>query len=58
MAAPKDERDTPGEAPGSRRKTHWDEVFQTKDTTDASWFQAEPATSLRLVEGAGFTPHT
>ncbi|HVF03657.1 MAG TPA: class I SAM-dependent methyltransferase [Frankiaceae bacterium] len=28
---------------------HWDGVFTTKAPDDVSWFQAEPATSLRLL---------
>jgi 2-polyprenyl-3-methyl-5-hydroxy-6-metoxy-1,4-benzoquinol methylase len=28
---------------------HWDGVYQTRATDEVSWFQAEPATSLRLV---------
>jgi len=29
---------------------HWDSVFETKGSDEVSWFQAEPATSLRLLE--------
>jgi trans-aconitate methyltransferase len=37
------------------RRTHWDAAFaQGEDTR--SWFQAEPATSLRLIERAGADP--
>ncbi len=32
------------------RKMHWENVFQTKDTTQVSWHQAVPTTSLRLIE--------
>lgn len=28
----------------------WDSVFETKGSDEVSWFQAEPATSLRLLE--------
>ena len=31
------------------RKAHWDRVYSTKTETDVSWFQAEPALSLRLI---------
>jgi hypothetical protein len=29
---------------------HWDSIFETKAIDEVSWFQAEPATSLRLLE--------
>jgi len=29
---------------------HWDSVFETKAIDEASWFQAVPTTSLRLLE--------
>lgn len=29
--------------------THWDGVFRTKPADGVSWYQAEPATSLRLL---------
>jgi 2-polyprenyl-3-methyl-5-hydroxy-6-metoxy-1,4-benzoquinol methylase len=32
------------------RKKHWENVFQTKDTTKVSWFQPVPETSLRLID--------
>lgn len=31
------------------RKAHWDHVYRTVATDQASWFQAEPAVSLRLI---------
>lgn len=34
----------------SKRKIHWETVFQTKDTTKVSWYQPVPETSLRLIE--------
>lgn len=34
-------------------KEHWEHLYQTKADTDVSWFQAEPALSLRLLEAAG-----
>lgn len=35
------------------RKEHWQHVYQTKDPTDVSWFQSQPALSLRLIANAG-----
>ena len=34
----------------SDRKRHWENVFQTKDTTKVSWYQPVPETSLKLIE--------
>lgn len=34
----------------AKRKEHWENVFQTKDTSKVSWHQAVPTTSLRLIE--------
>lgn len=32
------------------RKAHWENVFETKDTRKVSWYQSNPATSLKLIE--------
>jgi hypothetical protein len=40
------------------RQEHWERVYRTKASEDVSWFQNEPATSLRLLEAAGLSPHT
>lgn len=34
----------------NERKTHWENVFQTKDTSKVSWYQPIPETSLKLIE--------
>lgn len=34
----------------NERKLHWEKVFQTKDTTQLSWHQTIPQTSLKLIE--------
>ena len=31
-------------------KTHWEEVYDTKDSTKVSWFQDNPELSLQLIE--------
>ena len=31
---------------------HWDSVYRSKDSTDVSWFQAEPTFSLELIASA------
>ncbi len=33
----------------SERKAHWEHIFQTKDTTKVSWYQAVPKTSISLI---------
>jgi rhodanese-related sulfurtransferase/SAM-dependent methyltransferase len=35
---------------------HWDDVFRTRDSSEVSWFQAEPTTSLELISAAGIEP--
>lgn len=35
------------------RKHHWERVHQTKAETGVSWFQLEPAMSLRMLDAAG-----
>ncbi len=37
-----------GEA-SSNRRSHWENVYETKGDLDLSWFQKEPEISLRLV---------
>jgi SAM-dependent methyltransferase len=31
------------------RKAHWQKIYEEKDASDLSWFQAEPAISLELI---------
>ena len=38
-----------------QRATHWNQAYGEGDES-RSWFQAEPATSLRLIEAAGSAP--
>jgi SAM-dependent methyltransferase len=38
--------------------THWDEVYRDRDAEQVSWYQSEPAVSLRLLEAAGLHPGT
>lgn len=37
----------------SGRKTHWENVYQTKGERDVSWFQESPAISLELICATG-----
>lgn len=32
------------------RRSHWENVYHTKSATDVSWFEAEPTTSLSLIQ--------
>jgi len=34
----------------SDRKVHWENIFQTKNTSKVSWHQAYPTTSLQLIK--------
>jgi len=34
------------------KKEHWEQVYQTKSATELSWFQPEPALSLRWIVAA------
>lgn len=35
---------------------HWEGVYRDREAQQVSWFQREPATSLRLLVGAGLEP--
>lgn len=37
------------------RRHHWENVYATRPPEALSWFQREPAVSLRLIETAGLT---
>lgn len=37
-------------------KEHWNHVYQTKGALDVSWYQTQPAVSLRLIEASGVGP--
>ena len=32
------------------RQKHWEDIYQSKDTAEVSWFQASPTTSLQFVK--------
>ncbi len=40
------------------RKLHWETVYETKASSDVSWFQAVPTRSLELIAATGTTPST
>jgi len=40
------------------RKAHWERIYATRASDAVSWFQPEPATSLRLLDAAGVNPAT
>jgi hypothetical protein len=40
----------------SERQRHWEQVYATKASDAVSWFQAEPAPSLAMIEAAGVPP--
>ena len=35
------------------RRRHWEQVYRSKSSEEVSWFQSEPAESLRLIRAAG-----
>jgi 2-polyprenyl-3-methyl-5-hydroxy-6-metoxy-1,4-benzoquinol methylase len=43
----------PNSDPKSDRTAHWQAVYTTKAENEVSWFQENPATSLRLIKDAG-----
>lgn len=38
------------------RKKHWEEIYQTKELKDVSWFQVKPETSLSFYEKHKVSP--
>lgn len=40
----------------TEKKAHWENIFETKDTTKVSWHQPVPETSLRLIEKLNLPP--
>ncbi len=39
-------------------KAHWERVYSTKHSDEVSWYQANPAPSLQLLDKAGIGPNT
>jgi len=39
-------------------KTHWERVYATKRSEELSWYQGDPAPSLRLLDHVGIGPNT
>ena len=37
------------------RREHWDRIYGSKQDQDLSWFEAQPAESLQMLEAAGVT---
>lgn len=48
-------RATKGDKNGKQR--HWENVYTTKDVSKVGWYQAEPSTSLALLQKIGSTPN-
>lgn len=40
------------------RRNHWEKVYQTRSSTEVSWYQPTPARSLALLRNAGAGPRT
>jgi 2-polyprenyl-3-methyl-5-hydroxy-6-metoxy-1,4-benzoquinol methylase len=39
----------------NERQQHWENIYETKQMNDVSWFQATPTTSLAIIEGLGLS---
>jgi SAM-dependent methyltransferase len=37
----------------SERKTHWENIYQTRSPLDVSWYQERPSLSLELISNTG-----
>lgn len=37
------------------RKTHWENIYSTKQPDEVSWYQPTPSTSLAFIAKAGLT---
>ena len=40
----------------TERQAHWENVYQTKDERDVSWFEESPTISLDLIHATGVKP--
>jgi len=40
----------------SQREAHWEDLYAAKTETEVSWYQAEPALSLELIQAAAEPP--
>jgi 2-polyprenyl-3-methyl-5-hydroxy-6-metoxy-1,4-benzoquinol methylase len=38
------------------RRAHWSNVYRTKEAASASWYEARPESSLRMIEASGLGP--
>lgn len=38
------------------RKSHWNNIYEMKQTTEFSWYQADPTISLGLIDSCGIKP--
>lgn len=36
-------------------KTHWEEIYTTKDFEETSWYQSRPENSLTIIESLGLS---
>ena len=40
------------------RKGHWEQVYDTKEERERSWFEPLPSVSIELLEASGLTGDT
>ena len=38
---------------GVSRKEHWDHIYETKGSTELSWFQPVPSRSMAMIRETG-----
>lgn len=43
----------PGSSSAMDRQRHWDRIYRKRSSDELSWYQAHPATSLRLIASTG-----
>jgi len=56
VMAAKHDKTLASSAPTAGGQDHWDRIYDSKDPTQLSWYEAHPARSLQLVRAAGITP--
>jgi hypothetical protein len=48
---------TPRNSVSEKKKTHWEDAYEHKETDQLSWFQSAPAQSLQMIANAQLDPH-
>jgi SAM-dependent methyltransferase len=56
MAVKHDKTTTSSAPAGAGDQAHWDHIYDSKDPTEVSWYEAQPTRSLQLIRASGITP--